>query len=86
MVSAWRPTMSCPYLAEITMVYCRASPVRKLIPSDRLTTASHCDGDSFGGCPLFVEALARAGESVRELEEECSRSPAKSESKKGAES
>jgi len=67
-------------------VYCRASTVRKLIPSDRLTTASHCDGDSFGGCPLFVEALARAGESVRELEEECSRSPAKSESKKGAES
>jgi hypothetical protein len=82
--------MSCPYLAEITMVYCRASPVRKLIPSDRLTTASHCDGDSFGGCPLFVEALARAGESVRELEEEakcsCSSSSAKSESKKGAES
>lgn len=83
--------MSCPYLAEITMVYCRASPVRKLIPSDRLTTASHCDGESFGGCPLFVEALARAGESVRELEQEaqCSSrtgSPAQSESLKGAKS
>lgn len=83
--------MSCPYLAEITMVYCRASPVRKLIPSDRLTTASHCDNESFGGCPLFVEALDRAGESVRELEEEakcsCSTSSsAKSESKKGAQS
>jgi hypothetical protein len=62
--------MSCPYLAEITMVYCRASPVRKLIPSDRLTTASHCDGGAFGTCPLFAEALARAGESVRELDDE----------------
>jgi hypothetical protein len=62
--------MSCPYLAEVTMVYCRASPVRKLIPSDRLTTASHCDSENYGTCPLFVEELARAGESLRELEEE----------------
>jgi hypothetical protein len=62
--------MSCPYLAEITMVYCRASPVRKLIPSDRLTTASHCDAESYGTCPLFVEALVRAGESVRDLEQQ----------------
>jgi hypothetical protein len=85
-----RLTMSCPYLAEITMVYCRASPVRKLIPSDRLTTASHCDSESFGGCPLFVEALTRASECVKELEEEakssCRCSPAQSESKKGAQS
>jgi hypothetical protein len=62
--------MPCPYLAEVTMVYCRASPVRKLIPSDRLTTASHCDSQSYGTCPLFAEALARAGATVRELEEE----------------
>ena len=62
--------MPCPYLAEITMVYCRASPIRKLIPSDRLTTASHCDSQSFGTCPLYAEALARAGASIRELEEE----------------
>ena len=81
--------MSCPYLAEVTMVYCRASAVRKLIPSDRLTTASHCDRQSFGTCPLFAEALARAGASVRELEEEtestCSACPS-SEIVKGAQS
>jgi hypothetical protein len=67
--------MPCPYLAEVTMVFCRASPVRKLIPSDRVSTASHCDGDAYGTCPLFVEALSRAGQMVRELEEEsqCSR-------------
>ncbi len=53
--------MPCPYLTEVTMVYCRASPVRKLIPSDRVSTASHCDTECYGTCPLFVEALARAG-------------------------
>lgn len=78
--------MSCPYLAEITMVYCRASPVRKLIPSDRVSTASHCDGESFGTCPLFVEALARAGESVREHEEGKCPFTTSSEAPKGAQS
>jgi hypothetical protein len=82
--------MPCPYLAEVTMVYCRASPVRKLIPSDRLTTASHCDSQSFGTCPLYAEALARAGASIRELEEEsksiCSECPSSDRTVKGAQS
>jgi hypothetical protein len=46
----------CPYLTQVTMVYCRASPVRKLIPSDRVTTASVCDGDCFHACPAYLEA------------------------------
>jgi hypothetical protein len=81
--------MPCPYLAEVTMVYCRASPVRKLIPSDRLTTASHCDAGEYGACPLFVEALARAGEAIRdqELEQEPHGSaPASEPHPKGAKS
>ena len=79
--------MPCPYLAEVTMVYCRASPVRKLIPSDRLTTASHCDAGEYGVCPLFVEALTRAGEAVREFEEESqSSAPASVPHLKGAQS
>ena len=81
--------MSCPYLAEVTMVYCRASPVRKLIPSDRVSTASHCDDATFGTCPLFAEALARAGEAVRELEERkctCSPTPHPESTVKGAHS
>jgi hypothetical protein len=76
--------MTCPYLAEVTMVFCRASAIRKLIPSDRLTTASACDGARYGECPLFVEALARAGECVREHERETQSSAA--ETPKGAQS
>ncbi|HTP52303.1 MAG TPA: hypothetical protein VMK42_16555 [Anaeromyxobacteraceae bacterium] len=62
--------MACPYLVEVTMVYCQASPVRKAIPSDRISTASTCDGDAYRGCPLYKEALARALHVIEELEEE----------------
>jgi len=62
--------MACPYLVEVTMVYCQASPVRKPIPSDRISTASTCDGDAYRGCPLYREALARALHVIQELEEE----------------
>ena len=53
--------MSCPYLTEVTMVYCEVSPVKKLIPSDRVSTASLCEADSYTACPLYREALARHG-------------------------
>ena len=52
--------MSCPYLQEVRMVFCRAYPVKKLVPIDRVTTASTCEGE-YCDCPLFKEALARAG-------------------------
>ncbi len=55
--------MSCPYLTEVTMVFCRAYPVKKLVPHDRLTTASQCEGP-FQSCPLFKEAMNRAGRSA----------------------
>jgi hypothetical protein len=51
--------MTCPYLKEVSMVFCRAYPVKKLVPLDRVTTASTCEG-CFDECPLFKEALARA--------------------------
>ena len=51
--------MSCPYLKEVTMVFCRAYPVKKPVPLDQVTTASTCEG-GFEGCPLFQEALAQA--------------------------
>jgi hypothetical protein len=62
--------MSCPYLTEITMVFCQASPVRKLIPSDRISTASSCEGDCYRGCPLYREALTRALHVIEEHEQE----------------
>ncbi len=60
--------MTCPYLKEVSMVFCRAYPVKKPVPIDRVTTASTCEGDGFGGCPLYRDALARAGRSVDEKE------------------
>jgi hypothetical protein len=62
--------MPCPYLAEVTMVFCQASPVKKLIPSDRISTASACEGDEYGGCPLYREAVTRALHEVEEHEKE----------------
>jgi hypothetical protein len=57
--------MTCPYLKEVSMVFCRAYPVKKPVPIDRVTTASTCEGE-YCGCPLFKEALARAGKSATE--------------------
>jgi hypothetical protein len=61
--------MSCPYLKEVTMVFCRAYPVHKPVPLDRVTTASTCEGRGFEECPLFKDAAARARRSVEEPEE-----------------
>jgi hypothetical protein len=62
--------MTCPYLTEVTMVFCQASPQKKLIPSDRISTASACEGDGFSACALYREALARALHTIEELETE----------------
>lgn len=51
--------MTCPYLREVAMVFCRACPVKKLVPIDHVTTASRCEGEAFKTCPLFREAMAR---------------------------
>ena len=58
--------MTCPYLKEISVVFCRAYPVKKPVPIDRITTASTCECEAFKTCPLFREALARAGKSLEE--------------------
>ncbi len=62
--------MTCPYLTEVLMVFCQISPVKKLIPTDRVSTASTCEGEAFGTCPLYQEALRRAQKSLEHLEEE----------------
>ncbi len=58
--------MTCPYLKEVTVVFCRAYPVKKPVPIDRVTTASTCEGDGFCSCALYRDALARAGRSLDE--------------------
>jgi hypothetical protein len=57
--------MTCPYLKEVSMVFCRAYPVKKPVPIDQVTTASTCEGE-FKECPLFRDALTRAGRSTTE--------------------
>ena len=71
--------MSCPYLTEVTMVFCAASPVKKLIPTDRVSTASACEAKAYSTCPLYRDALVRAHREVEEFEAEekvCSSCPA----------
>jgi len=58
--------MTCPYLKEVTVVFCRAYPVKKPVPIDRVTTASTCEGDAFCACALYRDALVRAGRSLEE--------------------
>ena len=50
--------MPCPFLEEILMVYCRAYPVRKLIHSHKMTTASPCMAEGYRQCPFFQEHMA----------------------------
>ncbi len=58
----------CPYLKEVTVVFCRAYPVKKPVPIDRVTTASTCEG-GFEECPLFKDALAHARQAAADEEE-----------------
>ena len=51
--------MPCPFLEEIAMVYCRAYPVRKLIPSHKVTTDSPCMGEGYRSCPFFQEHVTQ---------------------------
>ncbi|MFL5299502.1 MAG: hypothetical protein ACJ79R_04055 [Anaeromyxobacteraceae bacterium] len=51
--------MSCPYLTEITMSFCRAYPVKKLVPTERLGGASRCEGEAFFCCPVYRDTAAR---------------------------
>jgi hypothetical protein len=51
--------MPCPFLEEIVMVYCRAYPVRKLVPKHQITTTSPCTGEGYTQCSLFKEIMAR---------------------------
>ncbi len=78
--------MTCPYLTEVTMVFCQASPVKKLIPTDRISTASACERDEYRGCPLYREAMTRALHVVEEHEKEAGPEESKPAVEKGASS
>lgn len=56
--------MACPYLEEVVMLFCRAYPVKKPIPRDRVATSSPCLGDGFERCPFFQERVPAAAPAV----------------------
>ncbi len=41
------------------MLFCRAYPVKKMVPLDRLASANPCLGGEFQECPLFKELSER---------------------------
>jgi len=51
--------MSCPYLKEVVMLFCSGHPARKMVPLDRIVSASPCLTQDFEQCPLYRELLAR---------------------------
>jgi hypothetical protein len=62
-------TMSCPYLKEVRMVFCRAYPVKKLVPLGELVSVSCCETDcAFQGCAAFQEARAQVEQAAIEGE------------------
>jgi len=61
--------MRCPFFDEIMVAFCRAYPVKKMVPSDRLQANCICIGKGYDDCcPLFREVIAKL-ESTRRAAE-----------------
>ncbi len=59
--------MRCPFYEEIVVAYCRATPLKKMLPSGRLLPTSPCVCEGHSICPFYREMMARlAGEPVPE--------------------
>ena len=62
----------CPFFEEILVAFCRAFPVKKMIPSDRMNVNCVCTHEGFEDCALFREVMAKvegmkpAGEEAQE--------------------
>lgn len=47
--------MKCPFLEEIVVRYCKAHPVRKMIPAESATGSCSCLDGEYEKCPAFKE-------------------------------
>lgn len=56
----------CPFLKEVTMLYCDACPQRKLLPRDQIVSSSPCLAQDFTRCPLFLEFMRRTRDAVED--------------------
>ncbi len=53
--------MRCPFYEEIVVAYCRATPMRKMLPAGRLLPTSPCIREGYAGCPFYQERMLRPG-------------------------
>jgi hypothetical protein len=51
--------MRCPFFEEVLVAFCRAYPVKKMVPSDRIQGNCICTCEGFNDCPFFQEVVAR---------------------------
>jgi hypothetical protein len=51
--------MRCPFFEEMLVAFCRAYPIKKMIPADRVQGNCTCTRESFHDCPLFQEVMNR---------------------------
>jgi hypothetical protein len=51
--------MRCPFFEEVLVAFCRAYPVKKMVPSHRLQANCICTCEGFEDCPLFREVMAK---------------------------
>lgn len=56
--------MRCPFFEEIVVAFCRAYPVKKMVPSDRIQANCVCTHEGFEDCAMFREIMARMGPSA----------------------
>jgi len=55
--------MRCPFFEEVLVAFCRAYPIKKMIPSDRVQADCICTREGFEDCALFREIMAKLEES-----------------------
>ena len=51
--------MRCPFYEEIVVAYCRATPMKKMLPAGRLLPTSPCILEGYAVCPFYREVMAR---------------------------
>ena len=49
----------CPFFEEVLVAFCRAYPVKKMVPSDRIQANCICTCEGFDDCPVFREVIAK---------------------------
>ncbi|MDI6733395.1 MAG: hypothetical protein QME51_05115 [Planctomycetota bacterium] len=57
--------MQCPYLEEVTMRYCKAYPIKKMIPASSSQLVSPCFANNTS-CPIYQDVVGKKGRPVRE--------------------